>query len=445
MSTDTIAAIATPPGIGGVGVVRVSGPDVPCIARNLFGGLPRPRRAALRMLRGANGDPIDRGLVLYFQAPASFTGEECLELQGHGGPVVMDLLLARCLELGARLARPGEFTERAFLNGKLDLLQAEATADLIGAATATAARLAMNSLQGVFSRRIARLVEGVTELRTFLEATLDFPDDPIEVQSLDWFAARLHALIADIEATLSEAQQGERIREGLTVVIAGPPNAGKSSLLNALLQYDAAIVTSVPGTTRDLLPCDLQLEGLPVRLVDTAGIRDTDEVIEQEGVRRARVQLGSADLVLWVYDGRQGIDRAELSSLRPEIPVTLIRNKIDLLTPEVHDEPVGGFTQLSISALTGQGIEALRGHLRERAGLRGSTEGSFVARRRHLEALRRGHEAVASAATVLNDRFAPELVALELAQAQRALGEITGEVTPDDLLGRIFSTFCIGK
>lgn len=443
MTADTIAAIATPPGMGGLGVVRISGPRTQELARAILGDLPRPRLALLRTFRDAAGAALDQGIALFFPGPRSFTGEDCLELQGHGGPIVMDLLLTRCLELGARVARPGEFTQRAFLNGKLDLVQAEATADLIAAATATGARLSMRSLQGAFSRRIGSLVEGLTELRTFIEATLDFPDDEIDSRSREWLGTRLTALIEAARATLSEAQQGERIRDGLTVVIAGRPNAGKSSLLNALLQYDAAIVTAVPGTTRDLLRCELQIDGLPVKLIDTAGIHESDEPVEQEGVRRARGQLRLADLILWVYDTRLGLDPDELGTLSTEVPVTLIRNKVDLAQTEAPvsvPHPV-----IALSALTGYGIDDLRRHLKLRAGIDVLGEGSFVARRRHLEALRHGLSAVQAAESALQQGLGPELVAVELSDAQRALGEITGVVTPDDLLGRIFSTFCIGK
>lgn len=451
MNRDTIAAIATPPGVGGVGVVRVSGSAARKVSQGIIGRIPRPRYATLATFKDSQGRGIDQGLTLFFPGPRSFTGEDCLELQGHGGPVVLDAILARCLELGARLAHPGEFTQRAFLNGKLDLVQAESIADLISAATATAARLAMSSLQGVLSRRIQALVASVTDLRVFVEATLDFPTDDLDLQSLApdqdaWFDNKLTELISATHATLAEAQLGARIRDGLTVVIAGRPNAGKSSLLNLLLCYDAAIVAPSPGTTRDLVRCDFEVDGLPVRLIDTAGIRESPELVEREGVRRARTEIALADLVLWVYDASLGFVAEELDELPESVPVTLIGNKTDLLqpshTPGWHPE---GVAHLNISALTGQGIDLLRQHLRERAGLVGVVEGSFVARRRHLDALRRAVAAAQAAREAFLDNLGLEIVALELADAQHAFGEITGEVSSDELLGQIFSRFCIGK
>lgn len=445
VSPDTIAAIATPPGRGGLGVIRVSGSRVREISRAVLGAVPKPRLASLRSFRDAAGNPLDQGIALFFPSPRSFTGEDSLELQGHGGPVVMDLLLARCLELGARLAGPGEFTQRAYLNGKLDLVQAEAVADLIESSTALAVRLAMGSLQGLFSRRISALVEQLIALRSLLEATLDFPDEDIEVLSRVRIRVALEGLLHSVSSTVSEASHGERIHEGLTVVIAGRPNAGKSSLLNALLQSDAAIVTSVPGTTRDLLRCDMQIDGLAVKLVDTAGIRDSREPVEQEGIRRARAQMELADLILWVYDTRLGLEREEINALPPTIPVTFVRNKIDLGDqPELGHIPVGTKV-IGLSALTGCGIEELRQHLKLRAGLDGRAEGSFVARRRHLDALRRGRLAIERATASLDNGIGSEVVALDLLEAQRAFGEITGQVAPDDLLARIFSSFCIGK
>ncbi|WP_295584230.1 tRNA uridine-5-carboxymethylaminomethyl(34) synthesis GTPase MnmE [uncultured Lamprocystis sp.] len=445
MTADTIAAIATAPGVGGLGVVRVSGPDARAIALAVTARALRPRRASFCGFLASTGQPIDEGIALFFPGPRSFTGEDVLELQGHGGPVVLDLLLSRCLELGARPARPGEFSERAFLNGKLDLTQAEAIADLVESTTSLSARLAMRSLQGAFSRRVHALVDDLVRLRTGVEATLDFPEEDIDDNLSRDLRERLIALIVATDQVLFEAHQGERIRDGLHVVIAGRPNSGKSSLLNALVQYDAAIVTPVPGTTRDLLRCNMEIAGLPVTVIDTAGIRETQELVEQEGVRRARAQLGKADQILWVYDGSLGLDSEELSGLPQAAKVTLIRNKIDLVTPLPAPVNTHGFIEISISALTGAGIDDLRRHLRATSGVQGLGEGSFVARRRHLDALRRGLTALHSSKVSFETRLGPEVVALELRDAQHAFGEITGEVTSDDLLGKIFSTFCIGK
>ncbi|WP_083924800.1 tRNA uridine-5-carboxymethylaminomethyl(34) synthesis GTPase MnmE [Lamprocystis purpurea] len=445
MTADTIAAIATAPGVGGVGVVRVSGPAARAIAHAVTGRALRPRLASFCGFLARTGQPIDEGIALFFPGPRSFTGEDVLELQGHGGPVVLDLLVSRCLELGARPARPGEFSERAFLNGKLDLTQAEAIADLVESTTSLSARLAIRSLQGAFSTRIHTLVDDLVRLRTGIEATLDFPEEDIDDHLSHDLRERLNALIAATDQVLFEAHQGERIRDGLRVVIAGRPNSGKSSLLNVLVQQDAAIVTPVAGTTRDLLRYDMEIEGLPVTVIDTAGIRETHELVEQEGVRRAREQLGKADQILWVYDASLGLDSEELGGLHQDARVTLIRNKSDLVTPTPAPQNTHGFTEISISALTGAGIDDLRRHLRATAGVEGLGEGSFVARRRHLDALRRGLAALHSSKVSFDTGLGPEVVALELRDAQQAFGEITGAVTSDDLLGEIFSTFCIGK
>lgn len=444
MARETIAAIATPPGRGGVGIVRVSGPLADEIARGVLGRIPRPRYATFAAFADADGSPIDEGIALLFPAPRSFTGEDVLELQGHGGPLVLDLLLRRCLALGARPARPGEFTERAFLNGKLDLTQAEAVADLIESSTVLGARLAMRSLQGAFSRRINRLVEGLVNVRTYLEATLDFPDEELDLAAESPLAADLAALIAQTRRVLDEAHQGERIREGLTVTIAGPPNAGKSSLLNVLAQNDAAIVTHIPGTTRDLLKLDIQVDGLPVRLVDTAGLRESDDPVEREGVRRAREQMARSDLILWVYDGSLGLEPSQLDDLPEAVALTLVRNKIDLevdhsAAVRTHEE------EIALSALTGEGLKGLRRHLRERAGVEALGDGAFVARRRHLDALESGLAQLERAHGTLVLGGGAELAASDLRSAQLAFGTITGEVAQDDLLGRIFSSFCIGK
>ncbi len=426
-------------------MVRISGPRVKKISRAMLGCLPKTRRACLCSFRDAEGQPIDQGIAIFYSGPRSFTGEDILELQGHGGPVVLDLLLTRCLELGARLAHPGEFTQRAYLNGKLDLVQAEAVADLIESSTSLAARLSIRSLQGAFSTRIRCLVDQLIHLRTYLEATLDFSEDDLDFQSGAQIRLELDELSTSIGLILTEARQGERIRDGLTVVIAGRPNAGKSSLLNALVQYDAAIVTPIPGTTRDFLRCDMQIDGLPVKLIDTAGICETTELVEVEGIRRAYRQMEQADLILWVYDTRLGLELDELSEVPPAIPVTLVRNKVDLgpvgeASPGANQAPV-----IALSALTGFGLAELRQHVKAKAGMDGLGEGSLVARRRHLDALRRGLDAVQRAASALDSGIGVEVVALELFEAQRAFGEITGDVTPDDLLEHIFSSFCIGK
>ncbi|EXJ17142.1 tRNA uridine-5-carboxymethylaminomethyl(34) synthesis GTPase MnmE [Imhoffiella purpurea] len=442
---ETIAAVATPPGLGGVGIVRVSGPLAPEIARAVTGALPSPRTATYRLFRDAENGFIDEGIALYFPCPGSFTGEDVLELQGHGGPVVMDLLLERCLALGARLARPGEFTERAFLNGKLDLVQAEAVADLIESSTALGVRLAGRTLQGDFSRRIQSLVEELVRLRVFIEAALDFPEEEIDFLADSSVAEDLDRAIVMTRQVLDEAHRGQVLREGLVVVIAGAPNVGKSSLLNALSDTDAAIVTPIPGTTRDVLRQDIQIDGLPIRVVDTAGLRETEDPVEREGVRRARRQLDDADLVLLVYDAQKGPDASLTEALPSGIPVVRIRNKIDLIDASPRIEQSESRTEISLSVATGQGLELLRTHLKVRAGLDFGNEGVFIARRRHLDALNRGLQRLLEAQRHLAGRLGPELVAEELLLAQTAFGEITGEVTSEDLLGRIFSSFCIGK
>jgi len=448
MAQDTIAAIATPPGRGGVGIVRLSGPEVAAIAKTLLGSVPSPRIACLRRFRDRIGRVIDEGLVLYFPSPHSFTGEDVLELQGHGGPVVMDLLLARTLELGPRLARPGEFSERAFLNNKLDLAQAEAIADLIESSTAEAARAAMGSLQGEFSIQVQGLVEGLIELRLYVESAIDFPEEEIDFLSDGRIAEGLQALTDRLAALRASASQGRLLRDGMTVVIAGRPNAGKSSLLNRLARREAAIVTEIPGTTRDVLREHISLDGMPLHVIDTAGLRDSDEPVEREGIRRAWNEIQAADRILLVVDDCQGItpeDRVLRSQLPTATEVTVVCNKVDLTgkLPVVREGEWG--TEVLLSAKSGEGLELLRDHLKACMGYRGSGEGGFMARRRHLDALERAGEALEHACYQLATVRAGELVAEELRQAQQALSEITGEFTSDDLLGRIFSTFCIGK
>lgn len=448
MMTETIAAIATPPGRGGIGIVRLSGPDTPRIATALIGVLPQPRYAELRPFRAADGTFIDQGIALFFPAPHSFTGEPVLELQGHGGPVVMDMLLARVVELGARLARPGEFTERAFLNEKLDLAQAEAVADLIEASTAAAARAAMGSLQGVFSQQINALVEGLIQLRLYVESAIDFPEEEIDFLSDGHVATQLDELQNQLCRLLNEAGQGQLLRDGMSIVIAGQPNAGKSSLLNQLAGRDSAIVTAIPGTTRDVLREYIDIDGMPLRVIDTAGLRESSDLVEQEGIRRAWREIETADRVLLVIDSRVGInaeDRAIRARLPASVPLTLILNKIDL-SQETPGEQTGDWGPvIKLSAKIGTGLDILRQHLKACMGYQTSGEGAFIARRRHLDALHRAAEQLTNAQVQLAQYQAGELVAEELRLAQNHLSEITGEFTSDDLLGRIFSSFCIGK
>jgi tRNA modification GTPase len=455
-SPDTIAAIASAPGRGAVGVIRVSGSLVPQIAAGILGALPAPRQARLSSFLDAQGRSVDEGLALYFPAPASYTGEHVLELQGHGGALIVDLLLKRLLELGCRMARPGEFTERAFLNGKIDIAQAEAIADLIDAGTAAAARAAVRSMQGEFSARIADLKARITGLRAYVEAAIDFPTEEIDFLSGEALQQRLSAIFADFESITAAARQGAMLREGLQVVIAGRPNAGKSSLLNSLAGDDVAIVTNVPGTTRDVLRCQVHLDGLPVNLVDTAGLRSAVDVVEVEGVRRARNEIARADRVLYVLEDRgAALDgaaadgrtswAAELEQLPAGAAVTLIFNKIDLTgTPARLDESSVP-PRIFLSARTGAGLDLLRAHLKSSAGYRESESGALAARRRHLDALARARQHVQIAADTWNRTRAFELFAEDLRLAQHALGEITGEFTSDDLLGEIFGSFCIGK
>lgn len=445
---DTIAAIATPPGRGGVGIVRLSGPDVPGLAVHLLGSLPPVRHAVLRDFTSADGTLIDTGLVLYFAAPASFTGEHVLELHAHGGPVVLDLLLARVLELGVRTARPGEFSERAFVNDKLDLVQAEAIADLIESATAQAARAAVRSLQGEFSRQLHALTAQLTQLRIYVEAAIDFPEEEIDFLSDDSLAQGLQDLRAAFRALLARARQGRLLRDGLTLVIAGRPNAGKSSLLNVLSERESAIVTAIPGTTRDVLREQIQLDGMPLHLIDTAGLHDSTDPVEQAGMQRARHAMEQADRVLLVIDDQAGFgaaDAAILDGLPPGVPHTRLYNKVDLSGRPAGAFEMDGQAAIALSLHSGAGLDALRAHLRRVAGFAGAVEGEFSARRRHLDALERARAHVLAGIRQLETQRAGELLAEELRAAQQALGEITGEVSSDDLLGMIFSSFCIGK
>jgi tRNA modification GTPase len=451
---ETIAAIATAPGRGGVGIVRISGSLAGKCAEAILGKRPQPRYAHYGAFKGENGSVIDEGIGLYFSGPHSFTGEDVLELQGHGGPVVLDMLLQRCVQLGCRLARPGEFSERAFLNDKLDLAQAEAIADLIEASSAQAARNALKSLQGAFSQRVHELTEKLIGLRIYVEAAIDFPEEEIDFLADGHVLKMLDNVRAQLSTVLREANQGALLRDGMNVVIAGRPNAGKSSLLNALAGKEAAIVTEIAGTTRDVLREHIHIDGMPLHVVDTAGLRDTEDHVEKIGVQRALQAIGQADRILLVVDATAS-EAGDPFALWPEFldrrpdpaHVTLIRNKVDLC-----DEAVGlvtsldGHVTISLSAKAGgEGVELLREHLKACMGYQQTGEGSFSARRRHLEALHRASVSLEHGRSQLTLAGAGELLAEDLRQAQQSLGEITGEFTSDDLLGRIFSSFCIGK
>ena len=447
---DTIVATASPPGKGGIGIVRVSGPDTERISKAILGRLPAPRYAKHLRFLGADGAALDEGLALYFPAPRSYTGEAVLELHGHGGPLLTEALVTRVLELGARRALPGEFTQRAYLNDKLDLAQAEAVADLIDAGSAAAARAALRSLQGEFSLRVRALDEALAQLRAHVEATIDFPTDEIDYLADRALSSRLATVREQYGALQVTAQQGRLLTEGLTVVIAGAPNAGKSTLLNRLSGHEAAIVSEIPGTTRDLLRERIQIEGVPVLLLDTAGLRDSTDSIETEGVRRARAAMAQADRVLFLVDAAADPQArsfaTERARLPGNVPVTLVYNKTDLLPPGGEGAPAtAGVMVLRLSALNGTGLETLRAHLLESAGYQPENSGTLSARRRHLEALATTAERLAAAETQCREAGAAELVAEELRHAQRALGEITGAGTADALLGRIFASFCIGK
>lgn len=450
--TDTICAIATPPGAGGLGIVRVSGPRVPDIARGMVGRLPAPRHAFLADFVDAAGELIDRGIALYFPAPRSFTGEDVLELQGHGGVFILQRLLGRALELGARHAQPGEFSQRAFLNDKLDLVQAEAIADLIESGSEAAARAAQRTLQGVFSEQVHALQRELTALRVFVEAAIDFPDEEIDFLAESDVADRGRRLREQLADVLRKARQGRLLRDGIVLAIIGAPNAGKSSLLNALSGQDSAIVTAIPGTTRDVLREQIDLDGIPVHVADTAGIRETRDEIEAEGVRRALQTLETADVVLLVEDVSEAAPDSPppTIALPPGAACLRIGNKIDLLGPDECAERArnGDPDRLWLSARTGQGLDALRRRIREIVGAGGGdgvAGGSFSARQRHVDALRRAACHVDAGIEVLTASQAGELFAEELRLAQQALGEITGEMLPDDLLGEIFASFCIGK
>lgn len=458
-TTPTIAAIATAPGRGGVGVIRLSGSSLLPLAAALSGGKqPPPRQAVYTDFVDAAGDAIDSGLMLYFAAPASFTGEDVLELQGHGGPVVMQMLLQRCLALGARLAEPGEFTKRAFLNNKLDLAQAESVADLIDASSASAARMAVRSLKGVFSQQIHALVDEVITLRMLVEATLDFPEEEIDFLAAADAKGKLAHIRHQLEQVLANAEQGALLREGMNVVLVGAPNVGKSSLLNALAGDEVAIVTEIAGTTRDTVREQITLDGVPVHIIDTAGLRDTDDVVEKIGIERSQQAVQQADVALVLVDVREGLN-AKTQAILAALPTTLkrieIHNKIDLSgalpqhvsreTPSQADTPMHSDADelITLSAKTGAGLDMLRQALLQQVGWQGESEGLFLARRRHLAALQAAQVALADAALCDDDHI--ELLAEHLRLAQQAFNDITGEFSADDLLGVIFSRFCIGK
>ena len=449
MSADTIVAAATPPGRGGIAIVRLSGHKVPAIATTLLGALPAPRLATRASFLDEADGAIDTGIALYFPAPHSYTGEHVLELQGHGSPVVVEALIGRAVALGARRAQPGEFTQRAYLNGKLDLAQAEAVADLIDAASEAAARAALRSLEGEFSVQVRSLGTALAALRVQVEAAIDFAEEEIEVLSDLALREQLEAAVRQLAALRAISGQGRLLTEGMTIVIAGPPNAGKSTLLNRLAGHEAAIVTPLPGTTRDVLRERIQLDGMPLHLLDTAGLRaQPGDAIEAEGIRRAEAALARADRILFVIDAAAdpgaSAYEAERARLPAQVPVTLVFNKIDLCVPAVG-RPAAGIDSIRVCARTGEGLETLRSHLKARMGFAHGGEGAISARARHLEGLARCAGHLHAAVQQLAQRCARELVAEELRRAQLALGEIIGSESSDELLGRIFGSFCIGK
>jgi len=442
---DTIAALATAPGVGAIAVVRLSGPLAQPITRAITRSELRPRQAELCTFRDAAGATLDRGLALFFNAPHSFTGEDVIELHCHGGRIVSDALLAAAFALGARPAEPGEFTLRAFLNDKIDLLQAEAIGDLVASGSAHAARAAVRSLEGEFSTAVTQVQQSLTTLRVLIESWLDFPDEELPFDAAPECTVELDSIIAKLDSLTGRARSGRALRDGLNVAIAGAPNAGKSSLLNRLAGYDAAIVTEIPGTTRDPLREHVTLDGLPVTIVDTAGLRDTNDPVEREGVRRARLEVSRADRLLWIADAREPL-RAAIAAARVaagDTALTVVANKIDLAGIDPRDEVEDGVTVIYASALTGAGVELLVAHLKQIAGVGADSAGAFSARRRHLDALARTRNHLAAARPQL--AVGLELAAEHLRNAQTALSELTGELTSDDLLGEIFATFCLGK
>ncbi len=441
---DTIVAVATPSGRGGVGIIRVSGDLCTKIAAAIIGKVPPPRKAIYTEFKSEQQEILDSGIAIYFPAPHSFTGEHVIEFQGHGGPVVLDMVLKYCLSLGARLARPGEFSERAFLNDKLDLAQAEAISDLIDSSSEQAARSALRSLQGHFSAAIDELLQGLIELRVYVEAALDFPEEEIDFLADTAVTDRLERIKQQLHTIFSKAKQGSLLREGMQLVIVGKPNAGKSSLLNALSGNDTAIVTEVAGTTRDVLRETIHLDGMPLHIIDTAGLRESDDPVEKIGIQRAWQEIEKADLILLLIDeSDQHSDENQniLKRLPTTLPILKVINKIDLSNTKAGQH----HHKIYISAKQQLGIEALKDELKQRMGYQSETEDSFIARRRHLQALEETQQAVDNAEIQLKQYNAGELMAEELRLAQDTLGQITGKYTPDDLLGEIFSNFCIGK
>ncbi|MCF6262681.1 MAG: tRNA uridine-5-carboxymethylaminomethyl(34) synthesis GTPase MnmE [Xanthomonadales bacterium] len=442
---DTIAAIATPPGNGGVGIVRISGHQLESVAQGVLGKeLPQPRVAQYSTFVDAHGDVIDTGLALSFPAPHSFTGENILELQAHGGAVILNLLLERVLQLGCRQARAGEFSERAFLNGKLDLVQAEAIADLISSASARGVRAAQRSLAGEFSRQINALVAEMTSIRVFVEAAIDFPEEEIDFLADSDIGERLQQLCNDTETLINQAHQGQLLRDGIELAIVGRPNAGKSSLLNALAGDELAIVTEIPGTTRDVVRQQILIDGLPVFVADTAGLRETEDLIEAEGVRRALQVHEKADLVLLVVDVSTE-DPVNLPVIPDPKRTIVVWNKQDLVARDHPQPQTEGLDSVMISTQQGFGLDELKQKISQHAGFSETSEGVFSARTRHVDALRRSLSLCCNGLLQLSEHAAPELLAEDLRQAQHALGEITGQFSSDDLLGEIFSSFCIGK
>jgi len=440
---DTIAAIATPSGRGGVGIIRISGPSVRDMAVDILGSLPPPFKASHRLFKDADQETLDDGVAIFFPSPNSFTGEDVLELQGHGGQIVLDMVLKRCLELGSRIAKPGEFSERAFLNDKLDLTQAEAIADLIDSGSEQAARSALRSLQGEFSSSIDSLLIKMIEMRVYVEAALDFPEEEIDFLADKKVLERLQAIKDQLTEITYKAKQGSLLRSGLNLVIIGEPNAGKSSLLNALSGNDTAIVTDIAGTTRDVLHESINLDGMPLHLVDTAGLRESDDPVEKIGIERAWKAVEKADIALLLLGDTHLSTKSDeiVKKLPDSLPLLIVQNKIDLNSKDAGKDG----DMINISAKYILGIDILKEELKQRMGYQNNNEGIFIARRRHLQALERTQEFVDNAEMQLTEFNAGELMAEELRLAQDELSQITGKFTSDDLLGEIFSSFCIGK